>query len=99
MFFFKDFNNLMYNKTKHKCKKHFCMHCLQCFSSEDVLTNHKTNCTVMLLLYGEEAIKMPGTDNNILKFQTFHKQMQVLFLITSAEREAKDSRHSGMYQS
>ena len=29
----KDFNNFMSNETKHKCEKHFCMHCLQCFSS------------------------------------------------------------------
>ena len=39
----KDFNMFMYNQTKHKEKKHFCMHCLQCFSSERVLTDHKDN--------------------------------------------------------
>ena len=33
-----DFNKLMFNKTKHKEQKYFCMHCLQCFSSQDVLT-------------------------------------------------------------
>ena len=32
----KDFNRFMYNRTKHEHKKHFCMHCLQCFSSEEV---------------------------------------------------------------
>ena len=41
------------------------MHCLQCFSSEDVLTNHKTNCMV---INGEQAIKRPDKENNILKF-------------------------------
>ena len=30
----KDFNRMMYNKTKHKEKKHFCMYCLQNFSTE-----------------------------------------------------------------
>ena len=40
----KDFNRFMYNKTKHEHRKHFCMHCLQCFSSESVLNNHKDNC-------------------------------------------------------
>ena len=40
----KDFNRFMYNQTKHEHKKHFCMHCLQCFSSEEVLNNHKNNC-------------------------------------------------------
>ena len=52
-----------------------------------------------MVINGEQAIKMPDKDNNILKFQNVHKQMQVLFLITSAEREVKDSRRSGMYQS
>ena len=37
----KDFNKFMYNQTKHKERKHFCMYCLQCFSSEKVLNNHK----------------------------------------------------------
>ena len=37
----KDFNKFMFNQSKHKNKKHFCMHCLQCFSSERVLNNHK----------------------------------------------------------
>ena len=27
----KDFNNFMYNQTKHVRRKHFCLHCLQCF--------------------------------------------------------------------
>ena len=54
------------------------MHCLQCFSSEDVLTNHKTNCIV---INGEQAIKMPDKDNSIFKFQNFHKQMPVPFFV------------------
>ena len=28
----KDFDMLMYNRTKHEQRKHFCMYCLQCFS-------------------------------------------------------------------
>ena len=36
----KDFNRLMYNKTRHKERKHFCMHCLQCFSTEEILHNN-----------------------------------------------------------
>ena len=53
----KDFDRFMYNQTKHKQRKHFCMYCLQCFSSEDVLNKHKTECIV---INGEQAIKMPG---------------------------------------
>ena len=32
--FIKDFNRLMYSKTKHKDKKHFCMACLQSFTTK-----------------------------------------------------------------
>ena len=39
----KDFNRLLLNKTKHEHRKHFCMHFLQCFSSEDVLTRRKSS--------------------------------------------------------
>ena len=34
----KDFDTFMYNQSKHKERKHFCMYCLQCFSSERVLS-------------------------------------------------------------
>ena len=74
----KDFNKFMYNQTKHKERKHFCMHCLQCFSSERVLNNHKDNC---IQINGIQAVKMPTKDNNILKFNNFHKQEPVPFVI------------------
>ena len=74
----KDFNKFKYNQTKHKEKKHFCMHCLQCFSSERVLTNHKEIC---IQINGTQAVNMPTKDNNILKFNNFHKQQPVPFVI------------------
>ena len=74
----KDFNKFMYNQTKHREKKHFCMHCLQYFSSERVLTDHKENC---IQVNGTQAIKMPDKNNNILKFNNFHKQLPVPFVI------------------
>ena len=40
--FIKDFNSFMYNQSKHKERKHFCMYCLQCFSSERVLSTPTT---------------------------------------------------------
>ena len=40
----KDFNAFMYNQSIHKERKHFCMYCLQCFSSERILANHVNNC-------------------------------------------------------
>ena len=74
----KDFNKFMYNQTKHKERKNFCMHCLQCFSSERVLNDHKDNC---IQVNGTQAVKMPTKDNNILKFNNFHKQQPVPFVI------------------
>ena len=87
----KDFNKLMYNQTKHKERKHFCMYCLQCFSSERVLTNHKENC---IQVNGTQAIKMPDKNNNILKFNNFHKQLPVPFVIY-ADFEAITEKISG----
>ena len=74
----KDFNKFMYNQTKHKERKHFCMHCLQCFTYERVLTDHKENC---IQVNGTQAIKMPTKNENILKFNNFHKQLAVPFVI------------------
>ena len=39
--FIKDFNRLMFSRTKHKDKKHHCMSCLQSFTTEEILFNHK----------------------------------------------------------
>ena len=74
----KDFNRFMFNQTKYEGKKLFCMHCPQCFSSERVLNNHKDNC---IQVNGTQAVKMPDKNNNILKFNNFHKQQPVPFVI------------------
>ena len=87
----KDFNKFMFNQTKHEHRKHFCMHCLQCFSREDVLTEHKNNC---IAINGEQAIKMPEKDNNTLKFMNHHKQLPVPFVIY-ADFEAITEKVSG----
>ena len=74
----KDFNAFMYNQSKHKEMKHFCMYCLQCFSSERILANHANNC---LTINGAQAINMPKQGENVLKFNNFHKQLPVSFVI------------------
>ena len=74
----KDFNAFMYNQTKNENKKHFCMYCLQCFSSESILANHVNNC---LTINGAQAINMPKQGENILRFNNFHKQLPVPFVI------------------
>ena len=90
----KDFNKFMYNQTKHEHRKHFCMHCLQCFSSDRVLSNHKDIC---IQVNGTQAIKMPTKDNNILKFNNFHKQQNVPFVIY-ADFEAITEKIHGCQQ-
>ena len=91
----KDFNAFMYNQSKHKERKHFCMYCLQCFSSERVLANHVNNC---LTINGAQAINMPKQGENILKFNNFHKQLPVPFVIY-ADFEAVTKKVQGCEQS
>ena len=91
----KDFNAFMYNQSKHKERKHFCMYCLQCFSSERVLANHVNNC---LTVNGAQAINMPKQGENILKLNNFHKQLPVLFVIY-ADFEAITKKVQGCEQS
>ena len=73
----KNFNKFMFDQTKHNCKKHFCMYCLQCFSREDVLTEHIKNC---LSINGKQAIKMPEKGQHV-SFRNYHKQIPIPFVI------------------
>ena len=86
----KDFDKFMFNQTKHEHRKHFCMHCLQCFSREDVLTEHKNNC---ISINGEQAIKMPEKGDKVY-FKNHHKQLSVPFVIY-ADFEAITEKVSG----
>ena len=87
----KDFNAFMYNQSKHKERKH----CLQCFSSERILANHVNNC---LTINGVQAINMPKQGENILKFNNFHKQLPIPFVIY-ADFEAITKKVQGCKQS
>ena len=71
------------------------MHCLQCFSSERILANHVKIC---LKINGNQAINMPKKGENILKFNNFHKQLQVPFAIY-ADFEAITKKVQGCKQS
>ena len=52
--FIKDFNRLMFSRAKHKDKKHNCMSCLQSFTTEEILSNHKKQC---LLINACQAVR------------------------------------------
>ena len=71
--YIKDFNRLIFNKTKNKNKKHFCMCCLQCFSRENILVKHKENC---LVINGEQRVKL---NEGIIKFLNYFKQLSAPF--------------------
>ena len=38
------------------------MYCLQCFSSENILKDHKENCVI---INGKKGIKMPSKDEKV----------------------------------
>ena len=80
----------MHNQTKSHHTKHFCIHCLQCFTTEAILNKHKENC---IAINGEQAIKMPGKDETV-KFVNNHKQLQATFVIY-ADFEAITEKVSG----
>ena len=97
----KDFNAFMYNQSKHTEKKHFCMFCLQCFSSERVLAKHESNCFTIngkQAINGKRAINMPKIGENVLRFNNFHKQLPVSFVIC-ADFEAITKKVQGCKRS
>ena len=63
------------SKTKNKNKKYFCKSCLQCFSSKNVLTEHKEIC---LNINGAQSIRL---EKGTIKFNNYFKQIPVPFKI------------------
>ena len=72
-----NFNRLMYNFTKYKETKHFCMRCLHCFSSKNLLERHQPDC---FALNGTQAINMPAEGSKIY-FKNHHRMQPVPFVI------------------
>ena len=73
--FIKDFNRLMYSNRKRKYKKYYCMHCLQNFTTEELLDQHKKQC---LLINGSQAVNY---ESRIIKFKNYEKQVPIIFKI------------------
>ena len=71
----KDFNRLMYSETKHKDRKHFCMACLQNFSTKEILNNCRERC---LSINGAQGAIY---ETWIIKFKNFDKQIPIPFKI------------------
>ena len=64
----------MFNKTKNKNKKYFCKSCLQCFSSKNVLIDHK----VCLSINGAQSVRL---EKGTIEFKSYFKQTSVLFKV------------------
>ena len=73
--FIKDFNRLIYSKTKDQHKKYHCMSCLQSFTKEEVLNQHKKQ---YLLINGCQAVNY---ESGTIKFANYDKQIPILFKI------------------
>ena len=73
--YIKDFDRFMFQKTKNKNKKWFCRSCLQCFSSKNVLTEHKEDC--FIINAGQSVTLEKGT----IEFKKYFKQIPVPFKI------------------
>ena len=69
--YIKDFDRFMLHKTRNKNKKWFCKSCLQCFSSENVLTKHKQDC---FSINGKQSVKL---EKGIIEFENYFKQIPV----------------------
>ena len=65
------YNRFMFHKTKNKSKKWFCKSCLQCFSSKNVLTEHKEDC---LSSNGKQSVKV---EEGTIEFENYFKQIPV----------------------
>ena len=84
--YIKDFNRLMFNFTKHKESKHFCMHCLKNFRTNEILAKHRKDCIV---INGVQAIELPepyidrhGQERiPSVYFHNYHKQLPLPFVI------------------
>ena len=63
----------MFHKTKNKNKKYFFKSCLQCFSSKNVLTEHKEVC---LNINGAQSVRL---EKGTVEFKNYFKQLPVPF--------------------
>ena len=75
--YIKDFNRLNYDITKSHHRKHFCLHCLQPFTSEVRLEAHKRDC---LIINGTQKIEMPKEGSQVY-FWNHKKRLPVPFVI------------------
>ena len=73
--YIKDFNRLMFSKTKCKNKEWFCKSCLQCFNSEKGLIEYGKDC---LLINSGQRVRL---EKGFMVFNNFNKMIPAPFKI------------------
>ena len=73
--YIKNFDRFMCNKTRNKDEIYFFKYCLQCFSGEKVLIEHKENC---LIVNGKQSLKLKCDS---ISFKNYFKQLLLPFKI------------------
>ena len=73
--YIKDFNRFMFHKTKNKNKNYLCKSCLQCFSSKNMLAEHKKVC---LNINGAQSVRL---EKGTIEFKNHFKQIPVPFKV------------------
>lgn len=74
----RDLNGFLYRTKSNRNKMYFCPYCLNGFTREDLMMNHREFCAEN----GDQKIVLPQKGvNDILKFNDFKKKMKCPFVI------------------
>ena len=75
--FIKGFNRMMYSQTstKKQHKEFYCIHCLQNFTTQEILNRHKEKCINI------NGAKKPIYETGTIKFKNFDKQIPIPFKV------------------
>ena len=65
--YIKDFDRFIFHKTKKKNKRYSCKICLQCFSSTNVLNEHKKVCL------SNSGVQSVGLEKRTIEFKNLFK--------------------------
>ena len=65
--YIKDFDRFIFHKTKKKNKRYSCKICLQCFSSTNVLNEHKKVCL------SNSGVQFVGLEKRTIEFKNLFK--------------------------
>ena len=77
--FVKRLSALLFDQSKNSNSKHFCERCLHGYTTKALLERHKPECKG--LLKSPTRTEMPKEGENKMRFQNYHKQMKVPYVI------------------